>query len=82
VSPEAASAVNPAVVRGYDPAVFPPAGIADTGSEAEAAAGAGLVLSVNSSKAAAQMLTDLGVAPLMADASRAVHERLAAEEER
>lgn len=31
-------------------------------------------------EAAAQMLTDLGVAPLMADASRAVHERLAAED--
>jgi 3-hydroxyisobutyrate dehydrogenase-like beta-hydroxyacid dehydrogenase len=30
-------------------------------------------------EAAAQMLADLGVAPLMADASRAVHERLAAE---
>jgi 3-hydroxyisobutyrate dehydrogenase-like beta-hydroxyacid dehydrogenase len=42
-----------AVVRGYDPAVPAPAGITDTGSEAEAAAGACLVLSVNSSKAAA-----------------------------
>jgi 3-hydroxyisobutyrate dehydrogenase-like beta-hydroxyacid dehydrogenase len=31
-------------------------------------------------EAAAQMLTELGVQPLMADASRAVHERLAAEE--
>jgi 3-hydroxyisobutyrate dehydrogenase-like beta-hydroxyacid dehydrogenase len=30
--------------------------------------------------AAAQMLTDLGVQPIMADASRALHERLAAEE--
>jgi hypothetical protein len=28
------------------------------------------------------MLTELGVPPLMADASRAVHERLAAENER
>jgi 3-hydroxyisobutyrate dehydrogenase-like beta-hydroxyacid dehydrogenase len=33
-------------------------------------------------EAAAQMLTELGVPPLMADASRAVHERLAAENER
>lgn len=41
-----------AVVRGYDPAVSAPAGITDTGSEAEAAEGADLVLSVNSSKAA------------------------------
>jgi 3-hydroxyisobutyrate dehydrogenase-like beta-hydroxyacid dehydrogenase len=44
-----------AVVRGYDPAV-PAAevaeGIADTGSEAEAARGADVVLSVNSAKAA------------------------------
>jgi 3-hydroxyisobutyrate dehydrogenase-like beta-hydroxyacid dehydrogenase len=40
------------VVRGYDPAVSAPAGITDTGSEAEAAAGADLVLSVNSAKAA------------------------------
>jgi 3-hydroxyisobutyrate dehydrogenase-like beta-hydroxyacid dehydrogenase len=30
--------------------------------------------------AAAEMLTDLGVQPIMADASRALHERLAAEE--
>jgi 3-hydroxyisobutyrate dehydrogenase-like beta-hydroxyacid dehydrogenase len=29
--------------------------------------------------AAAEMLTDLGVQPIMADASRALHERLAAE---
>jgi 3-hydroxyisobutyrate dehydrogenase-like beta-hydroxyacid dehydrogenase len=42
-----------AVVRGYDPAVSAPDGVTDTGSEAEAAAGAGLVLSVNSAKAAA-----------------------------
>jgi hypothetical protein len=33
-------------------------------------------------EAAAEMLTELGVPPLMADASRAVHERLAAEKER
>jgi hypothetical protein len=30
--------------------------------------------------AAAEMLTDLGVQPIMADASRALHERLAAEQ--
>jgi hypothetical protein len=29
--------------------------------------------------AAAEMLTDLGVQPIMADASRALHERIAAE---
>ena len=39
-------------VRGYDPAVAAEAGITDTGSEAEAARGADLVLSVNSAKAA------------------------------
>ncbi|TDC96988.1 NAD(P)-dependent oxidoreductase [Actinomadura sp. 7K507] len=38
-----------AVVRGYDPAVPAPDGMVAAGSEAEAAAGAGLVLSVNSS---------------------------------
>jgi 3-hydroxyisobutyrate dehydrogenase-like beta-hydroxyacid dehydrogenase len=31
--------------------------------------------------AAAQMLTEIGVPPIMADASRAVHERLAAEKQ-
>ena len=41
-----------ACVRGYDPAVTSPAGITDTRSEAEAAQGADLVLSVNSAKAA------------------------------
>ena len=41
-----------AVVRGYDPVVSAPAGVTDTGSDAEAAAGAGLVLSVNSAKEA------------------------------
>jgi len=41
-----------ATVRGYDPAVSAPSGITDTGGEAEAADGADLVLSVNSSKAA------------------------------
>src|SRR5215469_6676451 len=39
-------------VRGYDPAVDAEPGITDTGSEAEAARGADLVLSVNSAKAA------------------------------
>src|ERR1700744_386766 len=41
-----------AMVRGYDPAVTATAPVADTGSEAEAAHGADLVLSVNSAKAA------------------------------
>jgi 3-hydroxyisobutyrate dehydrogenase-like beta-hydroxyacid dehydrogenase len=39
-------------VRGYDPAVAAAPGITDTGSEAEAAQGADLVLSVNSAEAA------------------------------
>ena len=39
-------------VRGYDPEVTAAPGITDTGSEAEAARGADLVLSVNSAKAA------------------------------
>jgi 3-hydroxyisobutyrate dehydrogenase-like beta-hydroxyacid dehydrogenase len=39
-------------VRGYDPAVTAAPGITDTGSEAEAARGADLVLSVNSAQAA------------------------------
>jgi 3-hydroxyisobutyrate dehydrogenase-like beta-hydroxyacid dehydrogenase len=39
-------------VRGYDPAVTAGPGITNTGSEAEAATGADLVLSVNSAKAA------------------------------
>jgi hypothetical protein len=33
-------------------------------------------------EAAAEMLTDLGVRPIMADASRALHERIAAENNR
>ena len=41
-----------AVVRGYDPAVPAPAGVTGTGSDAEAATGAGLVLSVNSANEA------------------------------
>lgn len=39
-----------AVVRGYDPVVMAPPGVTDTGSDAEAATGADLVLSVNSAK--------------------------------
>ena len=151
-----------AAVRGYDPRVPAPAGVTGTGSDAEAVAGADLVLSVNSAgdavaaleaslaalrpgavwadlntaapsvkqrlaalgaehgtpvtdvammapvpgnglrvpmlasggeaaarhravrrghemAAAAEMLTDLGVAPIMATASEHLHERLAAE---
>jgi 3-hydroxyisobutyrate dehydrogenase-like beta-hydroxyacid dehydrogenase len=45
-----------AVVRGYDPAVRADEGIIDTSSEAEAAQGAGLVLSVNSATAAVDAL--------------------------
>jgi 3-hydroxyisobutyrate dehydrogenase-like beta-hydroxyacid dehydrogenase len=41
-----------AVVRGYDPVVPAPVGVTDTASDAEAAAGADLVLSVNSAKEA------------------------------
>jgi 3-hydroxyisobutyrate dehydrogenase-like beta-hydroxyacid dehydrogenase len=37
-----------AAVRGYDPRVAAPAGVTDTGSDAEAVTGASLVLSVNS----------------------------------
>ncbi|GAB2980436.1 DUF1932 domain-containing protein [Amycolatopsis acidiphila] len=45
-----------AVVRGYDPAVRAADGIVDTSSEAEAARGADLVLSVNSATAAVDAL--------------------------
>ncbi|MQA08018.1 MAG: DUF1932 domain-containing protein [Pseudonocardiaceae bacterium] len=45
-----------AVVRGYDPAVSAPEGVLDTGSEADAATGAELVLSVNSAKACVDAL--------------------------
>lgn len=45
-----------AVVRGYDPAVPAPEGVLDTNSEAEAATGADLVLSVNSASAAVDAL--------------------------
>lgn len=41
-----------ATVRGFDPAVPAPPGVADTGSDADAASGADLVLSVNSAKEA------------------------------
>jgi 3-hydroxyisobutyrate dehydrogenase-like beta-hydroxyacid dehydrogenase len=41
-----------ATVRGFDPAVPAPPGVTDTGSDAEAASGADLVLSVNSAKEA------------------------------
>ncbi|WP_406357174.1 DUF1932 domain-containing protein [Streptomyces sp. NBC_00658] len=43
-------------VRGYDPKVPAPPGVVNTGSEAEAAAGSGLVLSVNSASAAVDAL--------------------------
>ena len=45
-----------ASVRGYDPAVAAAQGITGTASEAEAAQGADLVLSVNSAKAAVDAL--------------------------
>ena len=45
-----------ASVRGFDPAVPAPAGVTEAGSDAEAAAGADLVLSVNSAKEAVAAL--------------------------
>ena len=53
-----------ATVRGYDPAVAAPPGVQGTGGEAEAAAGADLVLSVNSAHDAydALMAGRVGVA--------------------
>lgn len=54
-------------VRGYDPAVAAGEGITDTASEAEAAQGADLVLSVNSAKAAVDALA-AGRAGLRPDA--------------
>jgi 3-hydroxyisobutyrate dehydrogenase-like beta-hydroxyacid dehydrogenase len=45
-----------AVVRGYDPAVPAPEGVVNTESEADAATGADLVLSVNSASAALDAL--------------------------
>jgi 3-hydroxyisobutyrate dehydrogenase-like beta-hydroxyacid dehydrogenase len=46
-----------ASVRGFDPAVPAPAGVTEAASDAEAAAGADLVLSVNSAKEAVAALT-------------------------
>jgi 3-hydroxyisobutyrate dehydrogenase-like beta-hydroxyacid dehydrogenase len=54
-------------VRGYDPAVAAAEGITDTGSEAEAARGADLVLSVNSAQAAVDAFR-AGLAGLREDA--------------
>jgi 3-hydroxyisobutyrate dehydrogenase-like beta-hydroxyacid dehydrogenase len=54
-------------VRGYDPAVAAAEGITDTGSEAEAAHGADLVLSVNSAEAAVDAFR-AGLAGLREDA--------------
>ena len=45
-----------ATVRGYDPKVPAPAGVTRAGSDAEAVAGAGLVLSVNSASDAVAAL--------------------------
>jgi 3-hydroxyisobutyrate dehydrogenase-like beta-hydroxyacid dehydrogenase len=57
-----------AVVRGYDPAVAATDGVVDTGSEAEAAEGADLVLSVNSATAAVDALkAGVGAAAMWAD---------------
>jgi 3-hydroxyisobutyrate dehydrogenase-like beta-hydroxyacid dehydrogenase len=71
-------------VRGYDPKVSAPAGVTDTASDAEAAAGADLILSVNSAKEAVPALTDsldaLGPGAIWADlntATPAVKLRLA-----
>lgn len=53
-----------ATVRGYDPAVRPTGGIIETASEADAATGAALVLSVNRSAAAADaMRAGIGTLP-------------------
>ena len=61
-----------AVVRGFDPAVPAPSGVTDTGSDVEAAAGADLVLSVNSAKEAvaafAAALDAIGPGAVWADA--------------
>jgi 3-hydroxyisobutyrate dehydrogenase-like beta-hydroxyacid dehydrogenase len=53
-------------VRGYDPAVTAAAPVLDTGSEADAARGAHLVLSVNSAKAALDAL-QAGLPGVLAD---------------
>jgi 3-hydroxyisobutyrate dehydrogenase-like beta-hydroxyacid dehydrogenase len=61
-----------AVVRGYDPAVPATDGVLDTGSEAEAADGADLVLSVNSASAAVDALNaGIGTAAMWADLNTA-----------
>ncbi|TWF77552.1 3-hydroxyisobutyrate dehydrogenase-like beta-hydroxyacid dehydrogenase [Pseudonocardia hierapolitana] len=61
-----------AVVRGYDPAVPATDGVLDTGSEAEAAEGADVVLSVNSASAAVDALTaGVGAAAMWADLNTA-----------
>jgi 3-hydroxyisobutyrate dehydrogenase-like beta-hydroxyacid dehydrogenase len=74
-----------ATVRGYDPKVPAPAGVTPAGSDAEAVAGASLVLSVNSaSEAVAALeasLDALGPGAVWADlntAAPAVKQRLAA----
>jgi 3-hydroxyisobutyrate dehydrogenase-like beta-hydroxyacid dehydrogenase len=73
-----------AVVRGYDPAVPAPAGVAGAAGDAEAAVGADLVLSVNSAKEAvaafAVSLDAMRPGAIWADlntAAPAVKERLA-----
>jgi len=73
-----------AVVRGFDPAVPAPSGVTDTGSDAEAAAGADLVLSVNSAKEAvaafAAALDAIGPGAVWADLNTAapgIKQRLA-----
>jgi 3-hydroxyisobutyrate dehydrogenase-like beta-hydroxyacid dehydrogenase len=61
-----------AVVRGYDPAVPATRGVLDTGSEADAADGADLVLSVNSASAALDALNaGLDTATMWADLNTA-----------
>jgi 3-hydroxyisobutyrate dehydrogenase-like beta-hydroxyacid dehydrogenase len=74
-----------AAVRGYDPKVPAPAGVTPAGSDAEAVAGAGLVLSVNSAgdavAALEASLDALGPGAAWADlntAAPAVKRRLAA----
>ena len=74
-----------ATVRGYDPKVPAPAGVTPAGSDAEAVAGAGLVLSVNSAgdavAALEASLDTLGPGAAWADlntAAPAVKQRLAA----
>jgi 3-hydroxyisobutyrate dehydrogenase-like beta-hydroxyacid dehydrogenase len=74
-----------ATVRGYDPKVPAPPGVAPAGSDAEAVAGAGLVLSVNSAGEAVDALEAsldaLGPGAAWADlntAAPAVKQRLAA----